>query len=134
NARAMVGYHAQEAYQAARTGAGRAPGRVVEAKSAYSAAAAPVTASSPMAAKIQPTALPGRWATTRAPTPVNAVKARSSAIVSVSDSSCWKLLLAPASRRPAATQAANAASRDPATQVQRRLIRCLLADAAAAPR
>jgi hypothetical protein len=87
-----------------------------------------------MAAKIQPTALPGRCAMTRVPTPMKAVKARSSAIVSVSDSSCWRLPLAPASRSPAATQAANAASRDPATQVERLLTHCLLVGLAAAAR
>jgi hypothetical protein len=41
-----------------------------------------------MAEKIQPTALPGRWATTTAPTIMNAVKA--SAREACWTGSCWK--------------------------------------------
>ena len=43
---------------------------------AYSVASQPVAASRPMAEKIQPMALSGRWATITAPTTMNPVKAR----------------------------------------------------------
>jgi hypothetical protein len=51
-------------------------------------ASTPVAVSRPIAEKIQPTALPGRWATMIAPTAMNAAKASSRLL------SCSKLPLA----------------------------------------
>ena len=48
-----------------------------EAYAAYSVAGTPMAVSRPIAEKIQPTALPGRWATMTAPTTMNAAKASS---------------------------------------------------------
>jgi hypothetical protein len=53
---------------------GRAPGRVPYAYSVYSPASERLSARRPTAEKSQPMALPGRRATMRAPTTMNAVK------------------------------------------------------------
>jgi hypothetical protein len=71
-----------------------------------------------MAEKTQPMALPGRWATTRAPTPVKAAKASSSPTVSASGW-CWKLPLAIDSATSATTLTTHATSSAQATQVER---------------
>jgi hypothetical protein len=55
-------------------------------------AGAQVAVSSPMAVKIQPMALPGRWATIKAPTTMNALTPTSSTRKPAG--SCWKLALA----------------------------------------
>ena len=70
----MVGIHVQELYQAARIAPGSDPGRVTYPYKAYSTASFAVNASSPAAEKIQPMALPGRWATIKAPTIMKALK------------------------------------------------------------
>ena len=86
---------------------------------------APVTASRLMAEKTQPMALPGRWATTRAPTPMKAAKASSSPTVSASGWR-WKLPLGTESPTRAATLAVQTISIAQATQVERFLTRRLL--------
>ena len=78
-----------------------------------------------MAEKTQPMALPGRLATIRAPTAMNAAKASSSPTVSARGWR-WKLPLATESTTRAATLAANAASSAQATQVERLLTGRLL--------
>jgi hypothetical protein len=72
--RPRMGSHHQE-NQAARAAPGSDPWRVTRAYSAYSMVSTPAEDSSPMAEKIQPTALPGRWATITAPTTMKAVNA-----------------------------------------------------------
>jgi hypothetical protein len=62
NTSTSVGYHHHEVYQAARTAPGIPPGRARLAYAAYSVASTPVAVRRPTAEKIQPTALPGRWA------------------------------------------------------------------------
>jgi hypothetical protein len=99
--RARVGYQVQEAHQAARTPPGRRAARVA-AKRAHSSPSAPVTAGRATAQNTQPTALPGRWATIRLPTTMNAVKASSRATVSPRDSNA-RVPLATASATRAAT-------------------------------
>jgi hypothetical protein len=86
---------------------------------------APVTASRPMAEKTQPMALPGRWATIRAPTTMKAAKASSSPTVSASGWR-WKLPLATESTTRATTLAVQIASNAQATQVERLRIGRLL--------
>ena len=71
-----------------------------------------------MAANTQPMALPGRLATIRAPTPMNAAKARSSPTV-LARGWRWKLPLATESTTRAATLADHAASIAQATRVER---------------
>jgi hypothetical protein len=65
---------------------------------AYWLASCPVTASSAMAEKIQPMALPGRWATIKAPTTMKALKPTNSIAWLVA--SCWKVPLASARMSP----------------------------------
>jgi hypothetical protein len=113
--RARVGYQAQEANQAARTGPGRWR---AEAKMAYSSARAPRTASRAMAANIQPTAFPGRCLTISAPTTTKLANASSSGTESVKASGL-KVPLTAASVTSTATTAVQTASRDQATQVER---------------
>jgi hypothetical protein len=78
--------------QAASAAPGNDPGRVTSANSAYSKASTPAEASRPMAVKIQPSGLPGRWATITAPTTMKAVKASTRA--RFWPGSRWKLPLA----------------------------------------
>jgi hypothetical protein len=63
-------------------------------------------------------ALPGRCATIKAPTTMNAVNASSSATVSASGS-CWKLPLATMSAPATSTLTTKMASMNQATQVER---------------
>jgi hypothetical protein len=67
--------------------------------------------------KIQPMALPGRWATIKAPTTMKALKPRNSR--SWLPTSCWKVPLATARRSPTTRLTMMTASMDQATQLQR---------------
>jgi hypothetical protein len=78
-----------------------------------------------MAEKIQPMALPGRWATISAPTTMNAAKASSSGSVSLKAPGP-KVPLATDSATSAATPAVQAASIAQAIQVERFLTPRLL--------
>jgi hypothetical protein len=109
NARVSVGIQICCWYQTAKAAPGHEPGRVTYAYAAYSIASPPVAASRPMAAKIQPTALPGRWATIAAPTTMNAAKAGSRVI-------CWKWPLTTNNGITTAKQAMKIASMDQATE------------------
>ena len=83
-----------------------------------------------MAANTQPMALPGRLATIRAPTPMNAAKARSSPTV-LARGWRWKLPLATESTTRAATLADHAASIAQATRVER--LRTAISSSACGP-
>jgi hypothetical protein len=69
-----------------------------------------------MAVKIQPMALPGRWATIKAPTTMNALTPTSSTRKPAG--SCWKLPLATERMVVTTMLMTNSASSDKATQVQ----------------
>jgi hypothetical protein len=84
---------------------------------AYSAASAPVIGSSPTAEKIQPMALLGRWATTKAPTTMKAPKPNTSTTKLAG--SCWKVPLATVRMVVKTMLTTKTASIDQATRVQR---------------
>ncbi|MFL5880039.1 MAG: hypothetical protein ACJ782_08080, partial [Actinomycetota bacterium] len=69
-----------------------------------------------MAVKIQPMALPGRWATIKAPMTMNALTPTSSTRKPAG--SCWKLPLATERMVVTTMLMTNSASSDKATQVQ----------------
>ena len=83
----------------------------------YWPASCPVTASRALAEKSQPMALLGRWATTKAPTTMKALKPRNSRIWL--PASCWKVPLATARGSPTTRLTAKTANIDQATQLQR---------------
>jgi hypothetical protein len=70
-----------------------------------------------MAVKIQPMALPGRWATIKAPTTMKALTPTSNTRKLAG--SCWKLPLATERMMVTTMLMTNSASSDKATQVQR---------------